>query len=204
MPRPRTSRIELDTSPSRRPTTRPCDHPGCRAAGEFRAPRGRKQLNEYYWFCLEHVRAYNQAWDYYRGMSEAEIERERRRDTVGQRPSWPMGSRGHGIPAHLRGLGIDADAVNEALRRLLGEEPPASEAKRARPRTPEEEALRVLDLEPGASFDAIKARYKTLAKQHHPDANGGDKAAEERLKSINQAYTLLKSQASGARPASSR
>ena len=53
-------------------------------------------------------------------------------------------------------------------------------------------------------FDEIKARYKALAKLHHPDANGGDKAAEERLKSINQAYTLLKSQAFGARQAPSR
>lgn len=203
MSRPRTSRIELDAGNERRGANRACDHPGCRAAGEFRAPRARAQLNEFYWFCLDHVRAYNQAWDYYRGMSEAEIERERRRDTVGQRPSWPMGSRGQGIPPHLRGLGIDQEALNEALRRLLGEEP-AAEPRRPKPRTPEDEALRVLDLEPGATFDVIKARYKALAKLHHPDANGGDKAAEERLKSINQAYTLLKSQASGARQASSR
>lgn len=203
MPRPRPSRIELDAGRPARNAARACDHPGCRAPGEFRAPRGRKQLNEYFWFCLDHVRAYNQAWDYYRGMSEAEIERERRRDTVGQRPSWPMGSRGQGIPPHLRGLGIDPEMLNDALRRLLGDEPP-TEPRRPRPRTPEEEALRVLDLDPGASFDVIKARYKVLAKLHHPDANGGDKAAEERLKSINQAYTLLKSQASGARQAPSR
>jgi curved DNA-binding protein CbpA len=31
-----------------------------------------------------------------------------------------------------------------------------------------------------------------LAKQHHPDATGGDKQAEERLKDINRAYSLLK------------
>ena len=38
----------------------------------------------------------------------------------------------------------------------------------------------------------LKARYKVLVKQHHPDAHGGDKAAEERLKIINQAYATLK------------
>jgi curved DNA-binding protein CbpA len=38
----------------------------------------------------------------------------------------------------------------------------------------------------------VKARYKTLAKRLHPDANGGDKVAEERLKLVNHAYTILK------------
>jgi DnaJ-domain-containing protein 1 len=202
MNRPRPA-IELDRMPGRRPgaATRACDHPGCVAAGEFRAPRSRKQLNEFYWFCLEHVRAYNQTWDYYRGMSPEEIERERRRDTVGQRPTWPMGSRREGVlKARLHGL--DPDAIDAALRRLMGDDeaPP----RRTRPATPEEEALRTLDLAPGATPAQIKARYKELANRHHPDANGGDKAAEERLKSINQAYTLLKSQAFGVRQAPSR
>jgi curved DNA-binding protein CbpA len=52
-----------------------------------------------------------------------------------------------------------------------------------------------MDLEVGVTPEQIKARYKELVKLHHPDANGGDKAAEERLKSINQAYTFLKAQA---------
>jgi len=37
----------------------------------------------------------------------------------------------------------------------------------------------------------LKRRYKNLAKEHHPDLHGGDKAAEERLKLINEAYTFL-------------
>ena len=39
---------------------------------------------------------------------------------------------------------------------------------------------------------SLKARYKVLVKLHHPDAHGGDKAAEEKLKIINQAYATLK------------
>ena len=38
----------------------------------------------------------------------------------------------------------------------------------------------------------IKQAYKRLVKIHHPDANGGDKASEERLRSIIAAYTHLK------------
>ncbi|MFO1155475.1 MAG: DnaJ domain-containing protein [Rhodospirillales bacterium] len=37
----------------------------------------------------------------------------------------------------------------------------------------------------------VKSRYKELVKRHHPDANGGDKAAEERFKQINAAYRTV-------------
>ena len=39
----------------------------------------------------------------------------------------------------------------------------------------------------------MKTRYKELAKRHHPDANGGDRDAEERLKTINLAYAAVRS-----------
>jgi curved DNA-binding protein CbpA len=55
----------------------------------------------------------------------------------------------------------------------------------------------VLDLAPPVDFSQIKARYRELAKIHHPDINGGDKVAEETLKRINQAYTTLKASYGG-------
>ena len=50
----------------------------------------------------------------------------------------------------------------------------------------------IMGLEPPLDLKTIKARYKELAKQYHPDLNRGDKAAEDLLKSINMAYTILK------------
>jgi hypothetical protein len=168
---------------------RGCDHPGCVAEGEFRAPRARNRLDEYYWFCLDHVRSYNAAWDYYRGMSPAEIERCRREDIVGGRPSWPLGRQGPAF--HFR-----PEELRAALNGLFGAAeipgPGAAPKPPRRPPTPHEEALAALDLGLDATQAELKARYKALVKLHHPDANGGDKAAEERLKSINQAYTVLK------------
>ena len=71
--------------------------PGCGAPGEYRAPKSRNQLHDYWWFCLEHVRGYNAAWDYYKGMSPGEIEAQLRADTSWQRPTWPLGQpRPHG------------------------------------------------------------------------------------------------------------
>jgi hypothetical protein len=170
---------------------RSCDHPGCTAQGEFRAPRSRKELKAFYWFCLDHVRAYNAAWDYYRGMTPEDIEAARRRDIVGDRPSWPLGVRGHDFR-------VDPEQIKAAFQRLFGEEfgDPRKEPPPARKLlTEEEKALAVLDLPASASPSELKARYKALVKLHHPDAHGGDKEAEERLKTINQAYSFLKARA---------
>jgi hypothetical protein len=38
----------------------------------------------------------------------------------------------------------------------------------------------------------IKARSKELVKRHHPDANGGDRTSEDKLREIIEAYNYLK------------
>ena len=165
-----------------------CDVPGCMEAGIYRAPKSRAQLTEYYWFCLEHVREYNRSWDYFSGLSEAEIEAIRRNDTTWQRPTWPFTKSTERTESDIR----------EKVRRMfdLGGDPgdgyreEAREYQRAR--NEEERALAVFDLDASASFTEVKTRYKKLAKQLHPDANGGDQAAEERLKAVNEAYATLK------------
>ena len=176
------------------PPVRPCDHPGCEAGGDFRAPKSRLELDRYYWFCLEHVRAYNVAWNYYAGMSESEIEAEIRRDTVWQRPSWRLGER-HGPGPRIS----DPFGLYSGQRSTVPTAAPMRQTAAGTPGTPQaravsarEQALAVFDLEPPFTAVRLKARYKVLVKQHHPDAHGGDKAAEEKLKIINQAYATLK------------
>lgn len=163
---------------------RPCDHPGCCAGGDFRAPRSRVQLDHYYWFCLEHVREYNSSWNYYAGMSDLEVEADIRRDTVWQRPSWRFGINPYAT--RLRdGFGFfDDDAAGPGQRSQRRRTPDPLSAR--------EQALAVFELAPPITMTSVKARYKVLVKQHHPDAHGGDKAAEEKLKIINQAYAILK------------
>ena len=72
------------------PPGRRCDAPDCAEAGQYRAPRDRN-LREFHWFCLDHVRAYNASWDFYKGMGPDEIEANLRADTSWQRPTWPLG-----------------------------------------------------------------------------------------------------------------
>jgi hypothetical protein len=161
---------------------RGCDWPGCTAKGPHRAPRSRRELNRFWWFCLDHVRQYNASWNYYAGMTEQEIEADVRFDTVWQRPSWRMGE-------NIRTFAFGSVNVDDSFA-FFGHE---GEPKRA-PATPQEQAMVVLDLQPPVTVASVKARYKALVKLHHPDANGGDKAAEERFKDISAAYrTVLKS-----------
>jgi hypothetical protein len=172
---------------------RPCDHPGCLAGGDFRAPKSRLQLQNYYWFCLEHVRAYNAAWNYYAGMSDGEVEAEVRHDTVWQRPSWRLGARhSPGYAARIRDYfdvfsGGPGRSHDPGRRNGKNTGDAAQRAGSAR-----EQALAVFEIEPPFTSVRLKARYKALVKMHHPDAHGGDKASEEKLKIINQAYATLK------------
>ncbi|MGQ0675870.1 MAG: J domain-containing protein [Rhodospirillales bacterium] len=187
------------------PLKRACDVPGCDGPGEHRAPRARDRLDQHYWFCLEHVRQYNAAWDYYAGMSSEEIEAHRRADTTWRRPSWPLGggaAAANGKPRRpirfdlFDGMGIlDDFEIPGAARvngRFNGKAGPGKGGGRATVGEALRRALAVLDLEPPVAFAAVKARYTALVKRHHPDANGGDRAAEERLKTINEAFAVLK------------
>ncbi len=163
-----------------------CEMPGCARAGEYRAPKSRDSLREYRWFCLQHVREYNAAWDFYRGMSPGQIEAQLRADTGWQRPTWPLGRLGRG--AAEEALFRDPLDVLSAAG-IAGREAARAEHAPAELRQP----LAALGLLWPVSIDQVKARYKELAKRHHPDANGGDRAAEERLKTINLAYAAVRS-----------
>ena len=161
--------------------------PGCEAMGEYRAPKSRRNLNDYWWFCLDHVRAYNATWDYYKGMSPGEIEAQLRADTAWQRPSWPLGRLG-------RTAAWDEELLRDPLQLLSAGRVKRGSGKAQQQMPPElREPLAALGLSWPTTLAAVKTRYKELAKRHHPDVHGGDRAAEERLKIINLAYATLRS-----------
>jgi curved DNA-binding protein CbpA len=171
-----------------------CEWPECCEDGVYRAPKSRSALADHRWFCLEHVREYNRSWNYFRGMSEDEVEAEIRNDVTWQRPTWPLNGRWRMRP----GFGPGAADINDpyGVYHEATAEAGHGAAEHAdrhawHPRTPEEQAMAVLELRPPITRAALRARYKALVKLHHPDANNGDKASEERFKQISQAYTTL-------------
>jgi hypothetical protein len=173
-----------------------CDKPGCRGLGEFRAPKGRGKEGQFWHFCLDHVRSYNQTYNYFDGMPDEAVMAFQKGAATGHRPTWTMGVN----PATQRrgeeraGAQPEVDDVFGMFDRG-GFRRPQRPAEPERPRLKllERRALETLDLPESATASEIKARYKTLVKRLHPDANGGDRSSEDKLRGIIQAYNTLRS-----------
>lgn len=177
-----------------------CHWKGCKAPGLHRAPVGRGHDGQYYMFCIEHVRQYNASYNYFAGMSTAEVDRFRKDAVTGHRPTWRIGenawsagrealSAARRYARFARGEAWDSHGLFE------GEDEPngGPTQERRRPlRQLERKALDSLNLTESATREEIKTRFKVLVKRHHPDANGGDRTAEEKLREVIQAYNYLK------------
>ena len=193
-------RVKPDKDRRLRAELPPCQWPRCEAPATHRAPKGRLQANEYWRFCLEHVREYNNSYNFFAGMTDDAVALYQKEAVTGHRPTWKMGSIGGKRAAPRRARGGFRAAEWEAADpfSMLGEtgaQPgharPASEGRKIL--NAQRRAFDVLGLEADAKRTDIKARFKILVKRHHPDANGGDRGSEDTLREIIQAYNYLKS-----------
>ena len=187
-------RVKPEENPRPRPNAPVCQWPECSLEGTHRAPKGRSREQEYWRFCLEHVREYNHSYNYFAGMSDEAVARYQKDAVTGHRPTWKMGFNGGGAARmfHEHGPADPFDVVREfgpAGRPRV--ERPAPEQRTVR--NAERKAFDTLGLDIDAAAADIKARFKELVKRHHPDANGGDRSLEDRLREIIQAYNYLKS-----------
>jgi len=177
----------------------PCDWKGCGKPAPHRAPKGRGRDGEYFHFCVDHVRQYNASYNYFDGMSDAEVNDFRKDALTGHRPTWKVGANAwaHGTRESMSNGHRAASGAKQhdpqnffAWRaKKVREEPP--EARRQL-KPLEKRALEQLHLGERATKEEIKARFKELVKRHHPDANGGDTRSEDTLREIIQAYNYLK------------
>ena len=166
-----------------------CDHNRCTELGNYKAPKSRLQLNEYYLFCLKHVTAYNKSWDFYKGLNVDQIELSIRKDAVWDRPSWPLKGNPNNIISQLKEFFNNDYSLFEKekdfqnfLKNKTVEEKLNNE---------EYKSLKILELSLPISLEKIKKKYKKLVKIFHPDVNDNNKKAENHFKEINEAYKIL-------------
>ncbi len=169
------------------PETPVCQWDGCEAKATHRAPVGRMAEDQYFRFCIDHVREYNKGYNYFSGLSDTDIARYQKEAITGHRPTWRFGAAAGAQapdPSMQRSGSARAARMREGHAR--------AEAPLRRLKTLEAKAMETLGLPPTARGETIKARYHELVKLHHPDANGGDRGSEERFREVIEAFRLLK------------
>ena len=166
------------------PQGRVCEAPLCEAEGLFPAPKSRDALRDYRYFCLDHVRDYNKRWNYFSGMEGQALEKAMRDATSWERPSWKFGTGTDKVPR--------PDELNDVFG-LFDEDITSTKQAAMAQLDPEERAAwACLGIDPTEDKNILKKQYNQLVKQHHPDKHQGDQKAEEKLKEINLAYSLLR------------
>lgn len=177
-----------------------CQWTGCDKPGAHRAPVGRMKEGEYFHFCITHVREYNKSFNYFSGVPDGEVARLQKEALTGNRPTWSTTTNKTAATAtspdmaKMRsGSAAYHNRIRDPFTAVKDAKESAKAAPRARkPKALEMKALETLGLTAKATSDTIKASYKELVKLHHPDANGGDRASEDRFRDVIQAYQLLK------------
>jgi curved DNA-binding protein CbpA len=178
---------------------RPCARAGCTKTGKFRAPRSPDHLDDFLWFCLDHVREYNLKWNFFESYSDADLERQFAADRVWERPTRPLREAVHnGTQPHAEGRAWQRFGFDNPMA-LLGDKAtlnPGAGAKKARqqrllPPT-ERRALEILDAQDSQSKAEIRKAYKALVKDLHPDMNGGRRDDEARLSEVVWAWEQIK------------
>ncbi|TCO69213.1 J domain-containing protein [Rhodovulum euryhalinum] len=167
---------------------RNCEHPGCTLAGQYRAPRSPDHLDEYLWFCKDHVREYNLRWNYFHGVSEEEFEAQIDKDRVWERETKPFGNRDEQRAWSRLGVDDPHQVLGDNATRNPGR---STGATRRLPPT-ERKALEILGAEDSWTKLEIRKQYKSLVKDLHPDMNGGNRADEDRLQEVVWAWDQIK------------
>ena len=186
-------RIRVKPDKDRRPKSGGpvCEWAGCKEKATHRAPKGRGREKDYWRYCLQHVREYNQAYNFFAGMSDASVMAYQKDALTGHRPTWKMGTGKGTIRPDFQAFAGPADPFGLFSEGVRAEQRARAETRPIR--NAERKALDTLGLEVGATAVEVKTRFKELVKRHHPDANGGDRSTEDRLVEVIQAYNYLKS-----------
>jgi len=169
-------------------STRVCQHDGCNEPGKFRAPRAPDVLDDFIWFCKDHVREYNLKWNFFDGTTEAEINAQMTKDKV-----WERETKSIHDPEAKAWARLGIEDAHQVLGENATRNPGKSNADQTRRLPPtERRAIDILEAKDHWAKAEIRKSYKKLIKILHPDMNGGDRSQEEQLQLVMWAWEQVK------------
>lgn len=170
-------------------STRACDFPDCREPGLYRAPKSPDLLDDFFWFCKDHVREYNLKWNFFQGTSDDDFQKFLDKDRVWGRETKPFSQKDDGRAWARLGVKDPIGILGTNATQNPGRAPTG--ATRKLPPT-ERKALEVLDARDSWTKTEIRKQYKSLVKDLHPDMNGGNRDDEGRLQEVVWAWDQIK------------
>jgi len=178
-------------------SSRECEQEGCKKSGQFRAPKSPDNVDEFVWFCTEHIREYNKKWNFFENHTQAEFEDQVEADKVWGRPTQPFKdgmSQGHGNPEGqaFKRFGFDDPYEVLGANGTLNPSEAAGNIRARRLPSTERKALEILDAKDTMSKAEIRKAYKSMVKAMHPDLNGGRRDDEDRLAEVVWAWEQIK------------
>ena len=168
-------------------STRVCDHDGCEESGKFRAPKAPDVLDDFFWFCQQHVREYNLKWNFFDGTTEAELNAQMSKDKVWERQTRPLGD-----PEARAWARLGIEDPHQVLGGNATLNPGRNSAGGRKLPPTEKRAIEILEAETSWTKAEIRKAYKALIKVLHPDMNGGDRSQEEQLQLVVWAWDQIK------------
>ena len=162
-----------------------CDYKNCKKIAKHKAPIEKDNSKKFRWLCLDHIKEFNQRWDYFKGMSDHEIYNFLKSDMTWHKPTQSFNS-----PDNFFNI-LWKNTLNEG-KNILNSEYGKKIKTKINFSNKDREAFKIIGLEVGGKWDIIQNQFKKLVKKYHPDMNAGNKKFEEKLKIVTLAYTQLK------------
>lgn len=172
---------------------------GCPEPGEFRAPAAdghgaRQDGPRWRWLCLDHVRAFNQGYNFFTGMSPDEIAAAQRPYAGWERETRAFSSNAASPPPRWSDFTDPIDAIGARFRERVAKARADNQMRQDGRFLSHEDRRQMAVMELGIDADRkmLRARYTELLRRYHPDHNGGDRSHEARLQSVIEAYAHLR------------
>ena len=168
-------------------SVRVCEHDGCSEAGKYRAPKAPDVLDDFFWFCKDHVREYNLKWNFFHGTTEAEMNAQMSKDKV-----WERETKSFSDPEARAWARLGIEDPHQVLGGNATQNPGRGATGTRKLPPTERQAIDILEAKDHWTKAEIRKSYKALIKILHPDINGGDRSQEEQLQQVVWAWDQIK------------